>query len=119
MDASGIDISHFVDIVQKSLEFRTSVMTLLLGAYGFAAGRMWKENTAVPKKKIFWFLPGMAAAGYGLWCLGSEYQELATSISRDEVIKYAEAWLERVHWSDKVCAGSACWLCFVVGLPTK
>jgi len=96
----GMDLARFVDVLIKSLEFRTTLITLLLGAYGFAIGRMWPEGEGLFPKRILRLLPGAIACIAALVILNREYRLLASAISQDKVLVYATEWATRLQWFD-------------------
>lgn len=112
-----LDAEKFSEIVLKSLEFRTTTLTLVLGASGFAAARLWPENKRLPDASLFFRLaPSAIASAFAFWKLSRAYTELGLAVSGHAMITFAAAWANGVIWLDLSIAIAFVLLCVGVGI---
>lgn len=94
-----MDTKPLADAIMTSLQFKATLMTLMLGFNGFAVGRLWPEKRAAPLGTLFWLVPGLAVTAWALYRVIGEYHEVALSLSRDTVLEYYTRWLD-TYWVD-------------------
>jgi hypothetical protein len=110
-----MDPAKFVDIVLKALEFRTTTLTLVLGATAFAMGRMWPEKTLRPRAGILYFAPSVLASGWAFWQLRDTYADISKAVAHDTVPVFAAAW--STVGLDVSIAAAFVLLCLGIGVP--
>ena len=109
----------FVSIVTKSLEYHSSIALLVLGAYGFAVGRIWPEQGWPDRQQLFRLIPGFVIAGLVLLRIGLEYTRLGAAISGRSITDYATQWPSHVWIDELLTAAAVCWLFVILGLPRR
>lgn len=93
---SGQD-QQLIDLALSVLQFNILLLTLILGAQGFALGRIWPEKKQLPPSSAFWLLPGFALALTSVVLLASDYRALAAGVSGNEVPGAFKKWLNS-YW---------------------
>jgi hypothetical protein len=114
----ALDDGKAVEIILKALEFRTTVLTLVLGATAFAAGRMWPENRPLPDRRVLLRLvPALLFSVVAFWLLRNDFSSLAAA-SYHGMTAFTTQWINDSFWTDLCIGGAFLWLCFGVGFRT-
>jgi len=94
--AMQIDQGKIVDVVTKSIDFRETLVALLLGVAGFVIARSWPAGQNRPDSKTFWrLLPCMLlGAASGIVMLYEQRRVVETiSQSGSSILAFSEHWL--------------------------
>jgi SNF family Na+-dependent transporter len=86
--------SALVDVVMKSIEFRQTVITVLLGVVGFILGKTWRDRTGQLDHTVFRRMcPAVLFAAASLVLMFYEQRKALQAISRDAIPDFATHWL--------------------------
>jgi hypothetical protein len=112
-----LDPEKFSEIILKSLEFRTTTLTVVLGATAFAAARLWPETKRLPDASLLFRLgPAAIASAVAFWMLSHTYTDLALAVSGKTMILFAADWANKVIWLDLSIALAFVLLCIGLGV---
>lgn len=90
----AVESSAVVDVVMKSIEFRQTVITVLLGVVGFILGKTWRDRTGQLDHTVFRRMSAtilLSAASLAL--MFYEQRRALQAISRDAISDFATHWL--------------------------
>jgi hypothetical protein len=115
MAAPGdIDVK-VVELVLRSIDFRVTIVTLLLGACGVAVGRMWQAGERLPATRVLWRIgPAVVGSGIVLWLLGSVQKDAVTALTRGASMQFAAAWVNQAFYIDAGIAAAFALYCLGV-----
>jgi hypothetical protein len=107
-----------IEVVLRAIDFRVTIVTLLLGACGVAFGRMWQAGEKLPPMTAFLRIgPAVVGSGIVLWRLGIMQKNALTALTRQEDMSFASTWVNHASCFD---AGIALvFLLFCLGLSSK
>lgn len=112
-----MDAGKLIDVILKALEFRSTVLTLVLGATAFAIGRMWPEKSLVPDRRLMLrFAPAFGFCIAAFWKLGRDFAQLAAAAAGSGMMVFTANWLNDVFWVDLMIGAAFLCLCLGVGL---
>jgi hypothetical protein len=92
-DVQGMKDANVLQVILATLEYHSGINLLILAAYGFAAGRAWREGDTRPTWRQVWHLvPGLVFVCLAILVTGWEYFSLGEATSTNALVKHAAGW---------------------------
>jgi hypothetical protein len=105
-----------IDVVTKSVEFRQTLVTLILGVAGFALAKTWPDRVSHPDRRSLWrLLPCILLGAASLGTMLYEQRRLLKAVSEGGITEFSVHWLNYGEpWLDGLIVLAA--LALLIGL---